>query len=171
MCTPAAILISFLSGEQGDTLMPLLISFGQHSALGAAWAWLINGERMFAFLDDVYVTTTPNQVGTVQSCNITESTYIGKTHVSNAAGIRSPVCDHLERGRKRKRIRDDENCSLLLTLQDRILHPSTSIRDDKFKVFHRLDGSIPPIQPCPNPVINAPQGHVFHNKAMVTQSA
>ena len=58
---------------------------------------------------------------------------------------------------------------LLLTLQDRILHPSTSIRDNKFKVFHRLDGSIAPIQPYPNPVINAPQSHVFHNKAMVTQ--
>ena len=47
-------------GEQGDALMPLLLSLGQHSALEAVRARLTNGERLFAFLDDVYVTT-PNQ--------------------------------------------------------------------------------------------------------------
>ena len=47
--------------------MPLLFSLGQHSALEAVRARLINGERSFAFLDDVYVTTTPNRVGSVHN--------------------------------------------------------------------------------------------------------
>ncbi len=42
-------------GEQGDPLMPLLFSSGQHPALAAANASLQDGERLFAYLDDIYV--------------------------------------------------------------------------------------------------------------------
>ena len=40
-------------GEQGDPLMPLLFSLGQHAALAAADARLEDGERLFACLDDI----------------------------------------------------------------------------------------------------------------------
>ena len=42
-------------GEQGDPLMPLLFSLGQHRALVHVRASLRRGERLFAFLDDIYV--------------------------------------------------------------------------------------------------------------------
>ena len=40
-------------GEQGDPLMPLLFSLGQHRALVAVNAELQEGERLMTFLDDV----------------------------------------------------------------------------------------------------------------------
>ena len=47
-------------GEQGDVLMPLLFSsLGQHAVLQAVQDQLLEGERLFAFLDDIYVVTTP----------------------------------------------------------------------------------------------------------------
>ena len=49
-------------GEQGDPLMPLLFSLGQHSALDAE-----EGERLFAFLDDLYVLCDPGRVAEVHS--------------------------------------------------------------------------------------------------------
>ena len=52
-------------GEQGDALMPLLFSLGQHAALEAVHRRLMEGERLFAFLDGVYVVTTPRRVGDV----------------------------------------------------------------------------------------------------------
>ena len=42
-------------GEQGDSLMPLLFSVGRHRALVQVQADLREGERLFAFLDDIYV--------------------------------------------------------------------------------------------------------------------
>ena len=42
-------------GEQGDPLMPLLFCLGQHPALAAVSAALQDGERLFAFLDDLYI--------------------------------------------------------------------------------------------------------------------
>ena len=91
-------------GEQGDPLMPLLFSLGQHAALETARRRLRVGERLFAFLDDIYVTTTPERAGIVH--NILEQKlcrhsrihiHVGKTQVWNAAGVRSPACDQLER--------------------------------------------------------------------------
>ena len=49
-------------GEQGDPLMPLLFSLGQHAALAAANARLEGGERLFAYLDDIYVICSPRRV-------------------------------------------------------------------------------------------------------------
>ena len=45
-------------GEQGDPLMPALFALAQHDALEEASAALQPGERLFSFLDDLYVTTT-----------------------------------------------------------------------------------------------------------------
>ena len=49
-------------GEQGDPLMPLLFSLGQHSALLAINAKLKEGESLIAFLDDLYVLCSPRRV-------------------------------------------------------------------------------------------------------------
>ena len=65
-------------GEQGDPLMPILFAHGQHPALVAALRRLHAGERLFAFLDDVYVVTTPDRVGAVHAI----------LQVWNAASIR-----------------------------------------------------------------------------------
>ena len=48
-------------GEQGDHMMPLLCSLGQHAALMAVQCQLAAHERVFAFLDDVYIVTSPGQ--------------------------------------------------------------------------------------------------------------
>ena len=40
-------------GEQGDAMMPLLFSLGQHAALERVQRSLQKGEVLFAFLDDV----------------------------------------------------------------------------------------------------------------------
>ena len=45
-------------GEQGDALMPALFALAQHDALEEAAATLRSEERLFAFLDDLYVTST-----------------------------------------------------------------------------------------------------------------
>ena len=46
-------------GEQGDALMPLLFSLGQHALIVVARN-LEEGERLFAFLDDLYVLCRPD---------------------------------------------------------------------------------------------------------------
>ena len=48
-------------GEQGDPLMLLLFSLGQHRALVASQARPRDGERLFAFLDDVYIICAPDR--------------------------------------------------------------------------------------------------------------
>ena len=45
-------------GEQGDPLMPALFALAQHDALEAAAGQLREGERLLAFLDDLYVVTS-----------------------------------------------------------------------------------------------------------------
>ena len=49
-------------GEQGDALMPLLFALGQHEALQAVSRQFRPNERLFAFLDDVYLTSKPDRV-------------------------------------------------------------------------------------------------------------
>ena len=84
--------------------MPMLFALGQHPALVAAVRRLHAGERLFAYLDDVYVVTTPDRVGavfTILSEELRRYSRIrihgGKTQVWNAAGIRPPACDELDR--------------------------------------------------------------------------
>ena len=49
-------------GEQGDPLMPALFSLGLHPALAAVQERLSAGERLLAFLDDIYIVCRPTRV-------------------------------------------------------------------------------------------------------------
>ena len=96
-------------GEQGDPLMPLLFSLGQHGALEAVQRSLRDDERMLAYLDDIYIVTSPGRVGVVVT-SLQEQLYRharirlhgGKTQVWNGAGIRPPACDVLEQIARRE---------------------------------------------------------------------
>ena len=50
-------------GEQGDPLMPMLFVLGQHQALVVAQARLSGDEKLFAFLDDIYITSSGQGFG------------------------------------------------------------------------------------------------------------
>ena len=52
-------------GEQGDPMMPMLYSLGQHQALAAVQTRLRPGEHLLAFLDDTYVISQ-----TERSCEL-----------------------------------------------------------------------------------------------------
>ena len=54
-------------GEQGDPLMPLLFSLGQHSAVDAVISLLEEGERLFTYLDDLCVVCDPGRIAEVHS--------------------------------------------------------------------------------------------------------
>ena len=54
-------------GEQGDPLMPLLFSLGQHG-LEAVQRSPRDDERILAFTDDIYIITSPARVGAVVAC-------------------------------------------------------------------------------------------------------
>ena len=89
-------------GEQGDPLMPALFALGQHQALEAIQGSLQPSEILMAFQDDVYVTTLPDRVATVeQSVEIQLWDHAriqvnqGKTQVWNRCGERPPDCEHL----------------------------------------------------------------------------
>ena len=92
-------------GEQGDPLMPLLYSLGQHGALEATHEELLDGENLVAYLDDIWVVlTVPERVGHVYGSlqrNLFSHARIrvhgGKTQVWNRSGIRPEGCDTLER--------------------------------------------------------------------------
>ena len=81
-------------GEQGDPLMPALFALGQHPALQALKAQLQDDERLFAFLDDVYVVCSPDRVsaifGFLQNVWFLHSSirvHHGKTQVWNKEGV------------------------------------------------------------------------------------
>ena len=89
-------------GEQGDPLMPLLFSLGQHRALVSIQAQLKEGERLFAFLDDIYVVCAPERVGEVYLVleqQLREKPGInihqGKTKLWNKAGVKPAMSDVL----------------------------------------------------------------------------
>ena len=92
-------------GKQGDPLMPLLFSLGQHRALQAVAAQLQDGEKLFAFLDDKYaVCPRPDRVLPVHAIIHRElwthariRVHNGKTHVWNMSGVRPAGCDMLQR--------------------------------------------------------------------------
>ena len=91
-------------GEQGDPMMPLLYSLGQHRALEAINREMRADQHLMAFLDDIFLVTMPQDVGAayaivqeklwVHSCI---RVHVGKTKVWNRAGIRPLACDVLER--------------------------------------------------------------------------
>jgi hypothetical protein len=92
-------------GEQGDPLMPALYSLGQHPALAEVASELLEGEHLFAFLDDVYYVCTPDRVAALFH-KVSEaldkhagiSVNLGKTKVWNAAGKEPPQCSELGDG-------------------------------------------------------------------------
>ena len=89
-------------GEQGDALMPALFSLGQHNALVAVQQQLGHDERMFAFLDDIYVTSRPDRVVPIFNILRRElwthariQIHLGKTQIWNQAGVKPVGCDVL----------------------------------------------------------------------------
>ena len=86
-------------GEQGDALMPLLFFLGQNDALKAVQASLRSRERLFAFLDIIYIVCKPDPVDDVHTLlenvlwdHARIQVHVGKTKV-NRAGVRPKVCD------------------------------------------------------------------------------
>ena len=81
-------------GEQGDPFMPLLFSLGMHGALVTVKSKLKEGEKLFGYLDDVYVICTPKRVLDVFRLLETElhnrvsiSIHQGKTQIRNRGGL------------------------------------------------------------------------------------
>ena len=83
-------------GEQGDPLMPMLFSLGQHAALTATLDMLWGSERPLAFLDYLYVVTTLER--TVEVHNVLREelwrhartrVHHGKTRIWNLTGVSS----------------------------------------------------------------------------------
>ena len=81
-------------GEQGDPLMPMLFSLGQHRGLVAVQSKLLEDEKLFALLDDVYVICRLTRVQEVFQlletelrCRASISIHLGKTKLWNAGGI------------------------------------------------------------------------------------
>ena len=80
-------------GEQGDPLMPLLFSIGIQSALEEVSQSLLVGERLCAFLDDLYLLCEPGRVRHLYDL-VSESLHRnagiqlhqGKTRVWNRSG-------------------------------------------------------------------------------------
>ena len=90
-------------GEQGDPMMPLLFSLGQHPALRSVQDQLGN-VRVFAYLDDVWVVCAPDRVSEVYATLQTElwrhariRVHDAKTQVWNRGGVRPLGCDILDR--------------------------------------------------------------------------
>ena len=84
-------------GEQGDPLMPGLYTLGQHAALLHLHFRLRPDERLYACLDDIYVTSTPErtlpalrsaQEELSQHANVQD--HLGKTRAWSAAGEEPP---------------------------------------------------------------------------------
>ena len=89
-------------GEQGDPLMPLLFSLGIHDSLCEVRNRLRLDDTLFAYLDDVYVSSPPNR--TRDGYNLLEQQLLagagiqlhtGKTRVWNRAGTCPPGVEDL----------------------------------------------------------------------------
>ena len=81
-------------GEQGDPLMPVLFALGQHPAFVTLQTQFQDDERLFAFLDDLYVVCSPDRVsavnGVLQNALFHHSrirVHHGKTQVWNREGV------------------------------------------------------------------------------------
>ena len=91
-------------GEQGDPLVPLLFSVGQHDALSAIHEGMRVHERLFAYLDDIWLVSKPDRVGDLLNSAERElwgrariRVHSGKTHVLNRSDRKPPACDELQR--------------------------------------------------------------------------
>ena len=127
---------------------PLLFSLGRHRALVAVQSKLKEDEKLFAFLDDVYVTCTPTRVEEVFQLLETElhrhaciSIHLGKTKLWNAAGI-------------------EPTGAALLSAAARRHNPQA--------VVWRGDQALPTVQQGLK-VLGAPVGHPNYVKAFMSQ--
>ena len=84
-------------GEQGDPLMPALYALAPHPALVEVQDQLLDGEALFAFLDDIYIVANPERVRPLLdalSAALWEHAHVqlraGKTRIWNAAGGEPP---------------------------------------------------------------------------------
>ena len=91
-------------GDQGDPLMPLLFSLALHPSLRSAADHLRDGEKIFAFLDDVHLVCTPDRV--LEVFRIIEnalwtyskiSVHCGKTQLWNRSGVTPTGSEELTR--------------------------------------------------------------------------
>ena len=89
-------------GEQGDPLMPALFSLALHQALHHFHEDLQPGERVAAYLDDIYITAQPARIRALYDTlarHLEEHTGIhlhaGKTQIWNAAGVEPPHVQQL----------------------------------------------------------------------------
>ena len=67
-------------GEQGDPLIPSFFCLGQHPALTAVSAGLEAVEKLFDYLDDLYVVCCPGRVGAVHSLLGRHLWHYGRPH-------------------------------------------------------------------------------------------
>ena len=95
-------------GEQGDPLMPLLFSLGQHSALQSVQSFLLPGEQLFANLDDLCVVCSPERVGAIFTrldIDLESHARIQvlqeKTKVSNRAFLEPEACSSVQEAAER----------------------------------------------------------------------
>ena len=89
-------------GEQGDPLMPALFALGQHEALQAISRGLLPGEKLFAFLDDIFIVAAPERLAILHRLVETalwDHARIrinqGKTQIWNRAGVFPVGCEHI----------------------------------------------------------------------------
>ena len=107
---PSTRFIKEKGGEQGDPLMPLLFSLGQHASLEALQRRMRPTERLMAYLDDIYFASRPERVGDVVAASVQElwahariRVHGGKTHIWNRAGTK-PGCVTFCRDKLKRRI-------------------------------------------------------------------
>ena len=84
-------------GEQGDPLMPLLFSLAIHNALEEVRGQMQEGELLFAFLDDIYIVSSPVRTRAIYDLLQDHlhrmagiQLHEGKTRVWNRAGVCPP---------------------------------------------------------------------------------
>ena len=105
-------------GEQGDPWMPSLYALGQHPALAAVSVSLEQAEKIFAFLDDIYLICQPERVSILydllQASLWTHARiriHLGKTKIWNSAGVRPANCERMVNSEGVPSWRGDHNMS------------------------------------------------------------
>ena len=101
-------------GEQGDPFMPMLYALGQHPALVDLEQSLQADEKIYAFLDDIYITCQPHRVRVLFdllcACFWNHSrirVHHGKTRIWNRGGTAPANCSDLVDSQGRQAWRGD----------------------------------------------------------------